>query len=124
MGYVASYSGTEKLTLPTNSTYWVELRKCLSRQQLGDAERLLTQATVDMAGNGTVKPDVTSYRTTMVTFAIASWNLDDEAGAVLPVNPTTVGVLAGPDFDAIYKRVDELNSGMDEQEQVRFPEQG
>lgn len=124
MGYVASYSGTEKVTLPSNSAYWVELRKCLSRAQLQQAEALLSQATVDMNGKGTVKPDIIAYRNTMMLYSLASWNLDDEAGNVLPINPSTVGILSGPDFDAVYKRVDELNKEMPPQEQARFPEQG
>jgi hypothetical protein len=124
MGYVASYAGTEKITLPSNPTYWVELRKCLSRAQLQQAEGLLSQATVDMNGNGTVKPDIIAYRNSMVAFSIASWNLDDEAGNILPIVAATVGLLAGPDFDAVYTRVDQLNKGMTEQEQARFPEQG
>jgi hypothetical protein len=123
MGYVASYSGTEKLTLPSNPAYWVELRKCLSRAQLQQAEAVLSQATVDLHGNGTVKPDIIAYRNMMMTFSIASWNLDDEAGNILPVTAGTVGLLAGPDFDAVYNRVDALNKGMDAQEQARFPEQ-
>lgn len=122
MGYVAKYAGTEKLIL-SDPDYWVELRKCLSRAQLGETESLLTQAVVDMDGKGTVKPNVTLYRNTMVAFSIAAWNLDDDNGNVLPVNLATVGFLSGPDFDLVYNRVDKLNKGMTEDEQSRFPDQ-
>lgn len=123
MGYVAKYAGTEKITLVTDTSYWVELRKCLSRSQLAEAEAVLSQATIDMEGKGTVKPNIMLYRDMMVAFSVASWNLDDENGNVLPVNLATVGFLAGSDFDVVYKRVDELNKGMTEQEQARFPDQ-
>lgn len=120
MPYVASYDGTEKLTL-TNPEYWVELRKCLSRAQLKQAEAALSQAVLDMQGNGSVKPDVGAYRDMMVTFSIAAWNLDDEQGSVLPITFGTVGFLAGPDFDLVWNRVDQLNKGMAETDQARFP---
>jgi hypothetical protein len=123
MPYVASYEGTEKLTL-TNPEYWVELRKCLSRSQLKQAEAALSQAVLDMQGNGTVRPDVGMYRDMMVTSSIAAWNLDDANGAVLPVNLGTIGVLAGPDFDRVWARVDQLNKGMEPEDQARFPEAG
>lgn len=120
MGYVAEYSGTDTISL-TNPKYEVTLRQCLSRTQLAQAEALLTQAVVDMNGNGSVKPDVTRYRDMMVFFSIVSWNLDDEAGNPIPVTPTTVGVLSGPDFDLVWERVDALNKGMNPAEQQRFP---
>lgn len=123
MGYVAKYAGTEKLTLVTDPGYWVELRKCLSRAQLAEAEGVLSQATIDMEGKGTVKPNIMLYRNMMTAYSIASWNLDDDNGNILPVNLATIGYLAGPDFDAVYKRVDELNKGMTEEEQARFPDQ-
>lgn len=123
MPYVASYEGTEKLTL-TNPDYWVELRKCLSRAQLKQAEAVLSQAVIDMQGNGSVKPDVGTYRDMMVTFSIAAWNIDDASGAVLPIDFGTIGVLAGPDFDLVWNRVDQLNKGMAEADQARFPAAG
>ena len=121
MPYVASYEGTETLTL-TNPEYWVKLRKCLSRAQLKQAEGVLSQAVLDMQGNGTVRPDVGMYRDMMVVFSIAEWNIDDEHGIVLPISLGTVGVLAGPDFDLVWARVDELSKGMEPADQARFPE--
>lgn len=124
MGYVAVFSGTDKLVLPSSPQYYVLLRKCLSRAQLKQAESLLTQAVIDMQGNGSVKPDVAGYRNAMVLFSLADWNLDDENGNVLPITPATVDMLAGPDFDAVWNRVDELNSDMEPEDQARFPEAG
>jgi hypothetical protein len=124
MPYVASYSGTDRVNLVTNPDYWVDLRKCLSRAQLAKAEDLLTQAVIDMEGNGSVRPDVSGNRTAMVLYSIAAWNIDGEDGAVLPITEATVGLLAGPDFDLVWKRVDALNKSMSAQEQQRFPDAG
>lgn len=124
MGYVSVYSGTDTITLPTNPKYFVKLRKCLSRAQLKQAEGMLTQAVIDMQGNGSIRPDVSGYRNAMVLFSLAEWNIDDEDGNVLPINPSTVDLLAGPDFDAVWNRVDKLNSEMEPEDQARFPEAG
>lgn len=123
MGYVAAYSGTITLNLPT-ADYWVKLKRCLSRRELAAAEDLLSQAVLDMQGNGSVKPDVSGYRTAMVAASIAEWNLDDDNGTALPITAATVGLLAGPDFDAVWNKVDELNKAMEPQEQARFPVTG
>lgn len=124
MGYKSSYSTTEKLAL-TNPMYWVEIRTCLSREDLGRAEKLLSRATVDLRGNGTVDPDIVGYRNLMIGMSLVSWNLDDdETGLVIPIDPCSAAtLLSGPDFDVVWSRVNQLNSAPEGDDAVRFPDQ-
>jgi hypothetical protein len=128
MGYRASYTGTERITL-TNPEYWVEIATCLSRGALAKAEAALSQTTVrpnaDGDGESTVMtPQVSEYRDLMVLGSLMAWNLDDDAGRVMEISRENMALLSGEDFDLIHKRVDELNSPMSGDEQKRFPAQG
>lgn len=124
MGYKSSYSATEKLML-TNPTYWVEIRTCLSREDLAKAEKLLSRATVDLNGNGTVDPDIVGYRNLMIGMSLVSWNLDDDdTGQIIPIDPHSAAMLlSGPDFDVVWGRVNRLNSAPEGDDAVRFPDQ-
>lgn len=127
MGYKADYSATERITL-SNPAYWVEIRTCLSRRDLRAAEKLLTDATIDVSAGGAqsarMMPDVTAYRDHMVTASIVDWNLDDDAGQVLPITPEAVQELAGEDWDRIWERVNLLNGPDGPAERRRFPAGG
>lgn len=124
MGYKADYSSTERITL-SNPHYWVEIKQCLSRRDLKQAEKLLTDSTISV-GSGGIKsaqmmPDVAAYRDHMVTSSIVDWNLDGEDGTVLPISPESVQELSGEDWDKIWERVDALNGPAGPEERRRFP---
>jgi hypothetical protein len=76
-GFLADtgYDGTE--TVDLGAGCWAKVKRCLDRGELAEAEHALTQATVDMDGNGQLAPDVSTYRTLMVTHSIVEWNLTD-----------------------------------------------
>lgn len=122
MGYKSSYSKTEKITLVTNPTYWVEIKLCLSRGEMEAAETLLSQATIGLNGTGSVNPDIVGYRNAMVHQSLVAWNLDDDdTGEIIPITDEAPRILAGPDFDLVWEHVDKLNTSPSDVEAQRFP---
>jgi hypothetical protein len=125
-GFLADtgYDGTE--TVDLGAGCWAKVKRCLDRGELAEAEHALTQATVDMDGNGQLAPDVSTYRTLMVTHSIVEWNLTDPDGMVWPLAPepakaASVGRLPGPASARIWGRVNQLNAAPTGDEQARFP---
>lgn len=128
MGYAAGHADTEKIVL-TDQNYWVEILTCLPRKALKRAEAAMSQAVVKQGKTQedtevSMSPDMAGYRDLMVLGSIASWNLDGDDGQILPIDLDGVGVLSGPDFNLIYKRVDALNSPLTPEAQQKFPGQG
>jgi len=54
-----------------------------------------------------------AYTRELLTRGIASWDLDDEAGALLPIDATTVELLSGRDANALVKAIKDLNTPPD-----------
>lgn len=112
-------------TIQLKAGYWVEVKNCLSREELKAAEQLLTNATVDSSGTTTMKPDVANYRDAMVTASIVAWNLtqpDGRTWALAPekVKRANVGRIPGPLFNLIWQKIDELNGKEPEEQQAQF----
>lgn len=55
--------------------------------------------------------DNSAYTTARLVHGIKEWTLDDDAGAILPINETTVQILSGPDMAACLKAIEEVNAG-------------
>lgn len=119
-------TGYDKTTkIPLKAGYWVEVKNCLSREELKAAEQALANATVDGNGATTMKPDVAAYRDVMVTASIVAWNLTEPDGrtwALAPekVKAANVGRIPGPLFNLIWQQVDELNGKAPDEEQAQF----
>jgi hypothetical protein len=121
MGFLSAYSDTR--TIPIDRHYWVELREHLPQGAREASERAL--ARIEMVdGAARPAPDVALSRQLTVLAAIVSWNLDDDDGAVWPINLDSVRSLPGGVFDTLWKTVDELGSPRTPQEAQRFPDGG
>lgn len=81
---------TEKLTLPSDANYWVEVIKDFRYGQVKEF------ATTE---NDTV--DFTTQADKFLHLAIKSWNLDDELGQILPITPENIDLLKQDDVLAI-----------------------
>lgn len=122
MGFLSAYSGTQKVTVGDPARgYWVEIREYVSQGDKTKAEQVL-QGRQRVNGSDVVMDmDVAGYRQLMVLASIVSWNLDDDNGRVWPINLQSVRQLPGPEFDRIWKVVDELNAPASTAERRQFP---
>lgn len=103
MGYFGQKT-TEKLALPSNSTYWVEVK---TKLQYGDAKKFV-KASTDGELDQEVAADI------FLEEAIVSWNLDDDNGNVLPINDDTIAQLDATDaFFIIQKAGGEIDPKKD-----------
>jgi len=123
MGFLSAYSGTQKVTVGDPARgYWVEIREYVSQGDKTKAEQVL-QGRQRVNGSDVVMDmDVAGYRQLMVVASIVSWNLDDDNGRVWPINLQSVRQLPGPEFDRIWKVVDELNAPASSGERRQFPD--
>lgn len=142
-GYLAAlgYDGTE--TIDLGSGYWVKVKKALTQDEKGHVDDLLGgKQRVDVAGKRQfAEINYTGSRTEMVVCSLDSWNLDDEDGNILSLAGVTdskgnvtyppgcerrqsVAGLAGPVFDLIHARCDELNAPRAGKDAAQFPDEG
>lgn len=119
-GYDDDTTGTETVPLVVNPEYWVEIKTCLDRKDLAQAEKLLTKATASLNGDTTITPQVSDYRDLMVFNSIVKWNLTTSDGTLWPITLENVQKLKGPDFEAIQDRVTALNSAKSPQEAAKI----
>lgn len=91
MAYFASAQPTEKITLPSNKNYWVEIYKNISWGQTKHFIRTDSDGNVDMVAGAD------GY----LAAIIKDWNLDDEAGNKVPVTPEAIDQLEQTDALAL-----------------------
>ena len=105
-------SATERMALPSNEKYWVEFRQRLTSGDQDAANEAINEFLVDTAATMPrvdARLHVTADEPVLLARMIVAWNLDDEAGTVLPINRDTVGQMSREDRDAIIARIRELN---------------
>lgn len=125
MGFLSAYSTTTKVTVGDEQRgYWVELKDCLSQGDKEKAEQALTTGQMTAGQDIKMVMDVARYRQLMVLASIKSWNLDDEAGNVWPVDLAHVQMLPGNEFDRLWGIVDKTNAPASSAERKRFPDAG
>lgn len=125
MGFLSAYSTTTKVTVGDEQRgYWVELKDCLSQGDKEKAEQALTTGQLTPGRDVQMVMDVARYRQLMVLASIKSWNLDDEAGNVWPIDLDHVQALPGNEFDRLWTLVDKTNAPASAAERKRFPDGG
>lgn len=128
-----SISGTTKV--PLYGDYFVQVRNCLSREEMEKAERLLMGSTIvrDGSKDGSRRAerstDTSAYRTFLVTASIVDWNLTEGDGRPWQLNNDAAkarNVRRIPDkyFQKIWKVVDDLNEPASDEAQADFREEG
>jgi hypothetical protein len=119
---MAGYDDTESLRITLNNPdYWVEIKDCLSRGELAEAEKALTNATMTVGGDAVMTPNVSLWRDLMVFHSITAWNIMEKDESPRPVTLENVKRLKGPDFDLIQEKVTEFNAAKTIQEQTKIP---
>lgn len=125
MGFLSAYSGTTTVAVGDGTVdYWVELKDCLSQGEKEAAERSLTSGSLTPGQTVQMTMDVARYRQLMVLASIKSWNLDDEAGKVWPVDLEHVQLLPGNEFDKLWTVVNESNAPASREDRKTFREDG
>jgi hypothetical protein len=125
MGFLSQYSGTEDVDLSDlqdapEGTWIVTIKSCLTNGEMDRCKGHLSRLVDSKAA-----PDMVNYQREMVVASVVSWNLTDDADAVLPYHPAPVlrdSIRALPEqvFSRIYAAVNERNSDRDKDERRRF----
>ena len=134
-GFLSLYSGTE--TIKIRDEYWVKVRECVDQIDLEASQQALLGDRLHSEQIGqadiTTKIDInpSAHQYEIVARAVADWNLTDDDGAKLPLEPVSSKMgkdarkaavevtrlslerLPAPVFVQIYTRVNELNSPED-----------
>jgi hypothetical protein len=120
MGFLSVYEGTNRVVIDEERNYWVELSKHVSQGAKEDAERALSKV-VMTGGVAVPTPDIARYRQLMIVASVRSWNLDDDNGAVWPIDLKHVQMIPSEIFDDLWKAVEGENKERTPQEQRQFP---
>lgn len=108
----SSAAETDRLTLPSDGDYWVDMKK---RAAYGDS--LAAQSAmvkIETNGNGQAKvsePDSAASVRTLVARLIVDWNLDDEQGQKLPITPETIELLDSRDGNFLAEEANKRVGG-------------
>lgn len=99
MSYKTKAFGSSRVVLATDG-YWAEVAP-LTKAEDDECNRVLLggdlEGTVGDAASMRAKFHQREYTDQVLLFAIKRWNLDDEAGAVLPITVETIQGLADAD---------------------------
>lgn len=112
MAYLKAGTVT-RVTLPSNSEYWVELKSKLS---YGDAlaaqKALLNIEAVEQLDTEerdmVTKLESDTYFTTLLLRAIVRWNLDDEDGSTWEITAENIARLENEDGQELIRHAREL----------------
>jgi hypothetical protein len=131
-GFLSLYSGTERIKI--RDDYWVDVRECVDQIDLEASQQALLGDRLHSEQIGqadiTTKIDInpSAHQYEIVARAVADWNLTDDDGVKLPLEPVSSKMgkdarkaaveitrlslerLPAPVFVQIYTRVNELNS--------------
>jgi|ERR1035437_1948970 hypothetical protein len=131
-GFLSLYSGTE--TIKIRDEYWVKVRECVDQIDLEASQEALLGDRLhsEQIGNAdlTTRLDMnpSAHQYELVARAVSDWNLTDDDGVKLPLEPITSKMgrdarrasvtvtrgslerLPAPVFLTIFTRVNELNS--------------
>lgn len=121
MSFLTSYEGIHRIQLDTAGDYYIDVREHVSFIDREAAEKALSEMHVE-GTRVTPSPDVMKYRRLLVLAHVKEWNLDDEDGAVWPIDFECVGKLPDVVFDQVWKHIDTNSPKRDKAEQRRFPD--
>jgi len=111
------YTGTERIDVAIG--YWIEIRTCLTQDDIATANKHLAKVRGVVDENGkmqtVVNPDVGAAQFDRVCASIVDWNLDERDGSIWRLEPDSAkrrNVKRLPDkvFQKLLRRVDELNN--------------
>jgi hypothetical protein len=125
MGFLSAYSGTRKIPVgDPERGYWIEIKDCLSQGEKEKAEGALASGKLVPGQKAEMSMNVALYRQLMVQASIVQWNLDDDNGAIWPMDLKHVRMLPGPEFDRLWRIVDDLNEPAKGEEKQTFRPEG
>lgn len=127
---------TDQLTLPSNSEYWVKIKRkaeYLDGEMATSSMIKFSQANVpsnghkptaeEVANSVLSEAEISGYNCTLIARMVVEWNLTDEKGAVVPINPISVGHMAPEDGEFLAEEASKRRGGRTEQEQRNFQKQ-
>lgn len=122
-GFLSLYSGPERLHV--GDTYWIDVKRSLTVEDYETAQRVLLGHMV-MEGSGLrAEPDSVGYQTELVCLGIVDWNLTDENGELLPLEPDTakrasIRRLPQRVFLDVYQRVNDSTTPRTTDDEASF----
>jgi hypothetical protein len=112
---------TDKLELPSNKAYWVELKaKTNYGDSLEGSSDFLNMEPNLETGEVKTKLDLASYTKYRILTCIVDWNLDDEEGNVLPLSVESINLLDGVDGKFLAKEAEARLGERPEKKEVPF----
>ena len=115
--FLGLYAKTEKVLLDDAGEWWVEVKQCLPKADYDAANRAMgtNELRVSRAGDSRTAFDFTAYQEELVARSIVTWNLTDDAEAILPFTPleacrASLQLLPQSAFATLYEKINELNS--------------
>jgi hypothetical protein len=126
-GFLALFNEPERVTVAEG--FWIDLRTSLSAEDYEAGQRVLLgrMTMTDSKLNST--PDTIGYQHELVFRSIVDWNLTDEEGAVLPLEPAkekhdSIRRLPQLVFIDLYQRITVASTPRGGQEESTFRDGG
>jgi hypothetical protein len=126
-GFLSLFNEPERLIVAKG--FWIDIKTSLTAQDYEAAQRALL-GKMSMSGNNlTAEPDTIAYQNELVYRSIVSWNLTDEEGNDLPLEPAklkhiSIGRLPQAVFIDIYERINESSKPRSGEDEIQFRDSG
>lgn len=126
-GFLSLFNEPERLNVAPG--YWVDIKKSLTAEDYEAAQRALL-GKMSMSNNSlTAEPDTIAYQHELVFRSIIDWNLTDENGEQLALEPAkakhdAIRRLPQVVFVDIYNRINEASTPRTKEDEIQFRDGG
>lgn len=122
-GFLALFNEPERVAV--GEGYWIDLRTSLTAEDYEAGQRVLLGKMTMVGGSLNSTPDTIGYQHELVFRSVVDWNLTDEEGDPLPLEPDkakhdSIRRLPQSVFIDLYNRINAASTPRGGQEEVQF----
>lgn len=127
-GFLSLFNTPERIEVAEG--YWIDVKTSLTAEDHEYAQRaLLGKVTMGSTGKLQSEPDTIAYQNELVARSVVDWNLTDESGVLLPLDPDeakceSIKRLPQSVFSMIFDRVNEESGPRSKEDEVNFRADG
>jgi hypothetical protein len=128
-GFLALFNTPDRIEVTDDGAFWIDIKTSLTADDYEHAQRVLFGKMAMKGGDLSATPDTISYQHELVFRAVVDWNLTDEDGDLLPLEPEkakhdSIRRIPQSIFIDLYNRVNKASSARSSGDELQFRDDG
>jgi hypothetical protein len=128
-GFLSLFNEPERVLVTDDGEFWIDIKTSLTAEDYEHAQRVLFGKMAMHGADLSATPDTISYQHELVFRAIVNWNLTDEDGDLLPLEPEkakhdSIRRIPQSIFVDLYQRVNQASSARTGGDELQFRDDG